>query len=260
MGVKMQHTKIKMQNLKVSSNRPLGLLEVKSQTSEKENLKLRKVEISGSILAANFNNLENNIKIAENAGMDIIHLDIMDGHFVPNLTFGVFLMRDLRKITKLSFEAHLMVEMAENYLEELKNYNCERIIVHYEKEIHLFRIINKIKENGALAGLALNPSTALSNLESIINDLDLLLIMSVNPGFGGQKFIESSLQKLKQAQQFKIKNPKLKIGIDGGINTKKLTEVINAGADFVIAASALFLPEEKIKENVQGFVKIINKM
>lgn len=233
---------------------------MKKQKTEKENSKLRKVEISGSILTANFNNLENNIKTAENAGMDIIHLDIMDGHFVPNLTFGPFVMRDLRKITKLPFEAHLMVENAENYLEELKNYNCEKIIVHYEKEIHLHRIINKIKENGALAGLAFNPSTVLGNIESIVNDLDLLLIMSVNPGFAGQKFIESSLQKLKDAQQFKIKNPKLKIGIDGGINTKNLTEVISAGADFVIAASALFLPKEKIKENLDGFVKIINKI
>lgn len=219
---------------------------------------IKKIQISASILAANFNNLKQNIAVAEKAGIDIIHLDIMDRHFAPNLTFGSFIMRDLRKITKLPFEAHLMVEMAESYLQELKKYNCEKIIVHSEKEIHLAKIINKIKVNGALAGVALNPETPVKNIKSVVKDLDLLLIMSVNPGFAGQKFMENSLEKLQQAQNLKKINPNLQIGIDGGINPENLPLAKNIGIDFFIAASAIFIPEEKIKENVKKFVKVLN--
>jgi ribulose-phosphate 3-epimerase len=199
------------------------------------------VMISPSLLAANFAILGDEVRSITAAGADLLHLDIMDGHFVPNLTFGVPVVKALRPVTKLPFDVHLMVENPDLYVEPLAAAGAEMITVHVEAALHLHRTLQAIKGFGLKAGVALNPATPLCTLEHVLSELDLILLMSVNPGFGGQEFIPgtvvkvASLRKLLQAAGVAPA-----IAVDGGMNRKTAPRVIAAGADIIVAGSAVF--------------------
>ncbi|GBE03155.1 ribulose-phosphate 3-epimerase [bacterium BMS3Abin09] len=199
------------------------------------------VKISPSILSADFSKLGEEIAAAEKAGAELIHIDVMDGHFVPNITIGSLVVKAIRDITKLPFDVHLMIENPDQYIKEFADSGADIITVHEEACVHLHRTIQNIKECGAKAGVSINPATPLGSIETILPYLDMVLIMSVNPGFGGQKFIPGSLQKIKQLKEM-ISARKLSIDIevDGGVTVDNVSEVDRAGADIVVMGSAFY--------------------
>lgn len=197
--------------------------------------------LAPSILSADFSKLAEEIAIVERAGAQIIHMDIMDGHFVPNISYGPAVMKALLGKTRLPFDVHLMIENPDLYIEEFVTENTEIITVHQEACPHLHRTLQFIKSFGVKAGVSLNPSTHHSTLEYVFEDLDYVLVMSVNPGFGGQKFIPSSLTKIKAIAEMKReRNPDLIIAVDGGINLENVRPVLDAGASLVVAGSSVF--------------------
>lgn len=199
------------------------------------------IMVAPSLLAANIAILKEEINRIQAAGADMLHLDIMDGHFVPNLTFGVPIVKALRPLTSLPFDAHLMVENPDRYIEPLASAGADIITVHVEAALHLHRTLQSIKERGLKAGVALNPATPLYLLEHIYSELDLILIMSVNPGFGGQQFIPASLAKIKALHQYlRTMNEAPVIAVDGGMNLETAPKVIAAGASIIVAGSAVF--------------------
>lgn len=200
------------------------------------------VTICPSILSADFARLADEVKDVEKGGADYIHLDLMDGHFVPNLTFGVPVIASLRKYTAVPFDAHLMVEHPETYIDGLKAAGVTYVTVHQEACTHLDRVIQQIHEAGMKAGVALNPATPVSSLECVAGIADMILIMSVNPGFGGQTFIPYALDKIRAARSLLTKcgNTTAVIEVDGGVNGKTVQAVKDAGADFLVAGSAVF--------------------
>lgn len=198
---------------------------------------MNNIKIAPSILSADFSILKQEIEQLTDA--DYIHIDVMDGHFVPNLTFGAKLIKDIRKYTKQIFDVHLMVEKPEDYIESMADAGANIITIHYESCIHIERIIQEIKKNNVKAGLALVPTTNENILKYIINDLDLILVMSVNPGFGGQKFINSQLEKIKNIKNM-INNKNIDLEVDGGINDKNYKEILEAGANVLVAGSYVF--------------------
>lgn len=197
--------------------------------------------LAPSILSADLSNLSQQIRLVEMSGADWIHCDIMDGHFVPNITFGPVLVEAARRSTKLPLDVHLMIENPDNYLDDFRKAGADIISVHFEEVKHLNRTINKIKELGAKAGVVINPATPVSFLKDIAEYLDLLLIMTVNPGFGGQSFISNSERRIKEAVELrKTSKAKFLIEVDGGINSKTISKVLQAGCDVFVAGSSIF--------------------
>jgi len=202
---------------------------------------MSKTIIAPSILSADFANLEKTFEMLNQSEAEWIHLDIMDGNFVPNISFGMPVIKSLRKLSRKVFDAHLMIEKPERYLHNLKVVGVDVLTVHYETQIHLHRTIDLIKKIGMKAGVALNPHTPVSLLKDVIKDLDLVLIMSVNPGFSGQKFIENTYDKIAEAKEMIVASgSKALIQVDGGINNENAPKIIEAGADILVAASYIF--------------------
>ncbi|HET56958.1 MAG TPA: ribulose-phosphate 3-epimerase [Deltaproteobacteria bacterium] len=198
-------------------------------------------KIAPSILSADFARLGSEIAAVETAGADLIHVDVMDGRFVPNLTIGPPIIRSVRKTTKLPLDVHLMIERPERSLDQYIDAGSDIITVHAEASIHLHRVVQAIRESGCKAGVSLNPSTPLSALDCIIDDIDLLLVMTVNPGFGGQAFIDAMLPKIARAREFiDRRRPSVVLEVDGGVNVDNIAAIAGAGADVLVAGSAVF--------------------
>jgi ribulose-phosphate 3-epimerase len=197
--------------------------------------------IAPSVLSANFAHLESDIKRVESSGAKILHLDVMDGHFVPNISFGPAIVKTIRRITTLQLDTHLMIDKPDLYLEQFKDAGADILTVHVEACTHLHRTVSRIKELGMKAGVSINPATSIGTVKEILPFVDLVLVMSVNPGFGGQKFIETTLAKIKALSKMIIdlKLPTV-IEVDGGIDTITITKVIDAGAHYLVAGNAVF--------------------
>ncbi|RMF58047.1 MAG: ribulose-phosphate 3-epimerase [Calditrichaeota bacterium] len=197
--------------------------------------------IAPSILAADFAVLREQIQVVEEAGADWLHLDVMDGHFVPNISFGPLVVETVRKVSELPLDVHLMIEEPDRYIEAFRKAGADCITVHVEACPHLHRTVEHIKSNGAKAGVALNPATPISLLEDIVSEVELILVMSVNPGFGGQKFIPAAVNKVARAQRLVQKAGKpVLIEVDGGIDAVTAREVVPAGANVLVAGSSIF--------------------
>ncbi|HMN25539.1 MAG TPA: ribulose-phosphate 3-epimerase [Ignavibacteriaceae bacterium] len=201
--------------------------------------------LAPSILSADLSNLAKQINLVETSGADWIHCDIMDGHFVPNITFGPVVVKAVKRSTKLPIDVHLMIENPDNYLEDFRNAGADIISVHFEEVVHLNRTVNRIKELGAKAGVVINPSTPVSSLKDIAEYIDLLLIMTVNPGFGGQSFISNSERRIREAVELrKSLKANFLIEVDGGINKNTIQLVAKAGADVFVAGSSIFYADD----------------
>jgi ribulose-phosphate 3-epimerase len=199
------------------------------------------VEIAPSILSADFTRLGEQVAAVENAGASYIHFDVMDGHFVPNLTIGPFIVEWVRKATNLPIDAHLMIENPDNFIGAFAKAGARLISFHPEATYHVHRTINYIRQSGCKAGVVLNPATPLAMIEEVINDVDYVLLMSVNPGFGGQKFIPASLDKLRRLRTLiQSSGSQARIEIDGGIGVENVAAVVAAGAEILVAGSAIF--------------------
>ena len=218
------------------------------------------IKIAPSILSADFANMEKAVKLCEEAGVDLIHIDVMDGHFVPNITIGPPVVRSLREKTILSLETHLMIENPHTYIQAFHEAGADMISIHLEASSHLHKDISYIKELGKKAGIALNPGTPIHLMEEIIHELDYILLMTVNPGWGGQKFIKSCHKKITHLNEW-IKNLKLDIPImiDGGVKLENFEECIKDGATILVMGSAIFKAEnpgsviQKVKEIIKKY-------
>ncbi|ADD02566.1 ribulose-phosphate 3-epimerase [Thermoanaerobacter sp. CM-CNRG TB177] len=209
------------------------------------------MKIAPSILSANFANLLEDVKKIEKDA-DLLHIDVMDGHFVPNITIGPVVVKSLRKFFSIPFDVHLMIENPDLYIEDFVNSGADIITVHQEACIHLHRTIQKIKSYGKKAGVSLNPATPLESIKYVLQDIDMVLIMTVNPGFGGQKFIDSMLKKIEEIKKMREDlGLNFEIEVDGGINLYNVKEVVEAGTDIIVAGSSIFEssdPAQTIKE------------
>jgi ribulose-phosphate 3-epimerase len=220
----------------------------------------RIIEIAPSILSADFAHLADEIKKAEDAGADILHLDVMDGHFVPNLTIGPPVVSSIRKSTSLPLDVHLMVQKPELLLEDFIQSGANWISVHVEADTHLNRTMSFLQEKGIRRGVALNPATSMSSLDEILPCADYVLVMTVNPGFGGQKFIPSMLKKVRRLKELIVSNGyKTRIEVDGGIGPDNLDDILTAGADIIVAGSAIFSSRKSAFEAVQEMKTIAER-
>ena len=206
------------------------------------------LKLAPSILSADFSALAADVKKIEEGGADYIHVDVMDGHFVPNISFGAAVMKSLNGKTSLPYDVHLMIENPDQYIGDFVTDQTEFITVHQEACVHLHRTIQNIKSKGVKAGVSINPATPVSTLECVLEDLDLVLIMSVNPGFGGQKFIPQTLNKVKELAAIKKERGlNFAIEIDGGVTLANAKEVMDAGVEIAVAGSAVFGAEDVVQ-------------
>ena len=217
-------------------------------------------KLAPSILSADFSKLAEDVGQIEKGGADYIHVDVMDGHFVPNISYGAVVMKSLEGKTNLPFDVHLMIENPDAFLEDFLTPNTEYITVHQEACPHLHRTIQHIKSLGVKAGVAINPGTTLATLDFILDDVDMVLVMSVNPGFGGQKFIPSALEKIRELAEIRrAEELDFEIEIDGGVNLDNVQEIASAGTDIIVAGSAVFKTAD-IEETTEQFVKKIRSV
>ncbi|MBO4724978.1 MAG: ribulose-phosphate 3-epimerase [Firmicutes bacterium] len=213
--------------------------------------------LAPSILSADFSKLGEQVSLIEKGGAGVIHVDVMDGHFVPNISFGAAVMKSLTGKTKLPFDVHLMITDPDKYAPEFVTPQTEYITIHQEATIHLHRSIQAVKNLGVKVGVALNPATPVSTLENVLGDIDMVLIMSVNPGFGGQKFIPVALEKVKKlAEMRKAMGLNFDIEVDGGVTLDNVADVASAGANLLVAGSAVFGADDIVKR-CEEFNKII---
>ncbi len=211
------------------------------------------MKLAPSILSADFSNLLKDIKMVEEAGCDMLHIDVMDGHFVPNITIGPLVIESLKGKTNLPFDVHLMIENPDKYISQFVKAGAYIISVHSEACVHLHRTIQLIKEHNVKAAVALNPATPLNVLEYVLEDLDMVLLMTVNPGFGGQDFIKSSLSKIKTLKgMIDDRGLNIDIQVDGGIKEDNVKEIVKAGANIIVAGSAIFNSRD-IKQTIKQF-------
>ena len=214
--------------------------------------------IAPSLLSADFGNLQRDIEMLNQSQADWIHVDVMDGRFVPNISFGFPVMKTVQQFSKKFVDVHLMIVEPEKYVEEFINHGADLVSVHYEACVHLHRVINLIQEKGAKAGVVLNPSTPVLMLEDIIADVDLVLLMSVNPGFGGQKYIPYCGEKVRALRQMITeKNLDVDIQVDGGVKASNIAEIAECGANIFVCGSAVF--EGDIQKNVKEILEQMNK-
>ena len=210
------------------------------------------IQIAPSILTADFGHLVDEVKLAEDGGADLLHLDVMDGQFVPNISFGSLVIDSIRNATSLPLNIHLMIEEPDRYLEDFIKSDTDQIIVHAEACSHLDRTVSRIKDLGASVGVALNPSTPLSDIEDVADMLDIIMIMTVNPGFGGQSFIDRMIDKIERADSLiKSKGLKAKIEVDGGIKADHTaSDCVKAGAEILVAGSAVYNKEDTVRNSI----------
>ena len=199
------------------------------------------IKLAPSILSADFARLLEDVKKVEEAGCEYLHIDVMDGHFVPNITLGPGIVKSLRKDVNMVFDTHLMIENPDNYIKDFVDAGSDLIVVHQEACRHLHRTIQNIKSYNVKAGVALNPATPIETIKHVLEDVDMVLIMTVNPGFGGQSFIESTIEKIQELKKLiDEKNLNVDIQVDGGIKPNNIDKVVKAGANIVVAGSAIF--------------------
>jgi ribulose-phosphate 3-epimerase len=199
------------------------------------------VEIAPSILAANFASLADEIRAVESGGAKMLHVDVMDGHFVPNISIGVPVVASLRKATRLTLDTHLMIENPERYVEAFATAGADMISVHQEATVHLDRLLTLIRELGCRPGAVINPATPVASLTEVLDKVDFVLVMSVNPGFGGQSFIPHTFEKIRELKELRARyNHTFRIEVDGGIETHNVTEVVRAGAEILVVGTSVF--------------------
>jgi ribulose-phosphate 3-epimerase len=200
-----------------------------------------RIEIAPSILASNFAKLGDEIRTVEQGGADVLHVDVMDGHFVPNISIGIPVVESLRKATRLPLDVHLMIENPEEYIEEFVRAGANRVLVHEEATVHLDRALAMIREHGAEAGAVINPATPVVMLSEVLDKVDTVLVMSVNPGFGGQKFIPAAFEKIRHLSEWRARyNGKFRIEVDGGVDLENIAELAKAGANTFVAGTSVF--------------------
>lgn len=221
---------------------------------------MTQIKLAPSILSADFARLGEQVQEAEAAGADWIHIDVMDGHFVPNLTIGPLIVQALRPVTALPLDVHLMIEKPERYLADFAKAGADSITVHVETCPHLHRTLQQIRELGCKTGVTLNPATPLSTLEEILPEVDLVLIMSVNPGFGGQSYIKRSTTKITRLRELlDHQNPEAELQVDGGVNLNTIADIARAGATNLVAGSAIFNQKASVTENIQNLRQLLVK-
>ncbi len=200
-----------------------------------------RIEIAPSILASNFAKLGDEVRAAEQGGADVIHVDVMDGHFVPNISIGIPVVESLRKATQLPLDVHLMIEQPEEYIDDFVKAGANRVLVHQEATVHLDRALAMIREMRAEAGAAINPATPVAMLTEVLDKVDTVLVMSVNPGFGGQRFIPGAFEKIRQLNQLRARyNLGFRIEVDGGVDAENAAELAQAGANTLVAGTSIF--------------------
>lgn len=213
----------------------------------------RPIALAPSILTADLTRLGEAVQQAEEAGADYLHLDVMDGRFVPNISIGVPVVASVSQVTSLPLDVHLMIVEPERYVEQFVAAGARLVTVHVEASLHLHRTVQRLHELGVLAGVALNPATSLSMIEEILPFADLILVMSVNPGFGGQSFIPTALKKIERLRQMiDESNAKALIEVDGGIKASNIRRIVDAGADVIVAGSAVYAPEHTVAEGIKA--------
>jgi ribulose-phosphate 3-epimerase len=204
-------------------------------------MKYARIEIAPSILASNFARLGEEIRLVEVGGADVVHVDVMDGHFVPNISIGIPVVASLRKATRLPLDVHLMIERPEDYVEEFVRAGANRVLVHQEATVHLDRVLAMIHEQGAEAGAAINPATPVVMLSDVLHVVDTVLVMSVNPGFGGQKFIPVAIEKIRQLDEWRKRyNADFRIEVDGGVDMQNAAVLVQAGVNTLVAGTSIF--------------------